>query len=51
LGLDHQQPRSHRAAIEAKPPEPDPPTTAEAARLVEEAFEMDEDWVYSSGSR
>jgi integrase len=27
-----------------KPPEPDPPTSAEAARLVEEAFEMDEDW-------
>ncbi|MFD1044290.1 tyrosine-type recombinase/integrase [Kibdelosporangium lantanae] len=27
-----------------KPPEPDPPTSAEAARLVEAAFEMDEDW-------
>ncbi|MEV4315295.1 tyrosine-type recombinase/integrase [Actinocrispum sp. NPDC049592] len=27
-----------------KRPEPDPPTSAEAARLVEEAFEMDEDW-------
>ena len=27
-----------------KPPEPDPPTSTEAARLVEEAFEMDEDW-------
>ncbi|WP_341770974.1 site-specific integrase [Actinocrispum wychmicini] len=27
-----------------KPPEPKPPTSAEAARLVEEAFEMDEDW-------
>lgn len=28
----------------AKPPEPDPPSSAEAARLVEEAFRMDEDW-------
>lgn len=27
-----------------KPPEPDPPTPAEAARLVEEAFRMDDDW-------
>jgi integrase len=27
-----------------KPPEPDPPTPAEAARLVEEAFCMDDDW-------
>jgi integrase len=27
-----------------KPPEPDPPTSTEAARLAEEAFEMDEDW-------
>lgn len=28
----------------AKPPEPDPPSPAEAARLVEAAFDMDEDW-------
>lgn len=28
----------------AKPPEPDPPSSAEAARLVEEAFRMDDDW-------
>jgi integrase len=27
-----------------KPPEPDPPSPAEAARLVDEAFRMDEDW-------
>ena len=27
-----------------KPPEPDPPSPAEAARLAEEAFRMDEDW-------
>ncbi|XVV01926.1 site-specific integrase [Actinosynnema sp. CA-248983] len=27
-----------------KPPEPDPPSPAEAARLVEEAFRMDDDW-------
>ncbi len=27
-----------------KPPEPDPPTPAEAAKLSEEAFQMDEDW-------
>ncbi|MBB5955872.1 integrase [Saccharothrix tamanrassetensis] len=27
-----------------KPPEPDPPTPAQAARLVEEAFRMDDDW-------
>jgi integrase len=27
-----------------KPPEPDPPTPAEAAKLVEEAFRMDDDW-------
>jgi len=27
-----------------KPPEPDPPTPSEAARLVEEAFRMDPDW-------
>jgi len=27
-----------------KPPKPDPPSPAEAARLVEEAFRMDEDW-------
>jgi integrase len=27
-----------------KPPEPDPPSPAEAARLVEEAFRMDVDW-------
>ncbi|WP_246108037.1 site-specific integrase [Saccharothrix saharensis] len=27
-----------------KPPQPDPPTPAEAARLVEEAFRMDDDW-------
>lgn len=27
-----------------KPPEPDPPTSAEAGRIVEEAFRMDEDW-------
>jgi integrase len=27
-----------------KPPEPDPPSSADAARLVDEAFEMDEDW-------
>lgn len=27
-----------------KPPEPDPPTPAEAARLSEEAFRMDDDW-------
>jgi integrase len=32
------------------PPKPDPPTSAEAARLVEAAFEMDEDWGLSSGS-
>ncbi len=28
----------------AKRPEPDPPTSAEAARLSEEAFRMDDDW-------
>jgi integrase len=28
----------------AKAPEPDPPTPGEAARLLEAAFEMDEDW-------
>lgn len=28
----------------AKPAEPDPPTSAEAAKLVEKAFRMDEDW-------
>jgi integrase len=27
-----------------KPPEPDPPSPTEAARLVDEAFRMDEDW-------
>ncbi|MCS7478198.1 tyrosine recombinase XerC [Umezawaea endophytica] len=27
-----------------KPPQPDPPTSAEAARLVDKAFDMDEDW-------
>ncbi|MFJ6672719.1 tyrosine recombinase XerC [Actinosynnema sp. NPDC091369] len=27
-----------------KPPQPDPPTPAEAARLAEEAFRMDDDW-------
>ncbi|GAA1281132.1 site-specific integrase [Saccharothrix xinjiangensis] len=27
-----------------KPPQPDPPSSAEAARLVEEAFKMDDDW-------
>ncbi|WP_246842778.1 tyrosine-type recombinase/integrase [Allokutzneria sp. NRRL B-24872] len=27
-----------------KPPEPDPPTSAEAAKLVDEAFRMDDDW-------
>ncbi|GAA4012828.1 hypothetical protein GCM10022247_39300 [Allokutzneria multivorans] len=27
-----------------KPPEPDPPTSAEAAKLAEEAFRMDDDW-------
>lgn len=27
-----------------KQPEPDPPSTAEAARLVDKAFEMDDDW-------
>lgn len=27
-----------------KPPEPDPPTSAEAARLVEEAFRINDDW-------
>ena len=27
-----------------KPPEPDPPSPAEAAKLVDEAFRMDEDW-------
>jgi integrase len=27
-----------------KPPEPDPPSAADSARLVEEAFRMDEDW-------
>ncbi|MGH3942177.1 MAG: tyrosine-type recombinase/integrase [Pseudonocardiaceae bacterium] len=27
-----------------KPPEPDPPSPADAARLVDEAFRMDEDW-------
>ncbi|MGH3839925.1 MAG: tyrosine-type recombinase/integrase [Pseudonocardiaceae bacterium] len=27
-----------------KPPQPDPPSPAEAARLVDEAFGMDEDW-------
>lgn len=35
-----------RVARKPKPkrPEPDPPTPAEAARLSEEAFRMDEDW-------
>ena len=35
-----------RVARKPKPkrPEPDPPTSAEAARLSEEAFRMDEDW-------
>ncbi|MEV6603881.1 site-specific integrase [Kutzneria sp. NPDC051319] len=27
-----------------KPPEPDPPSSSEAARLVEEAFRVDDDW-------
>ncbi len=27
-----------------KPPEPDPPSPAEAAKLVDEAFRMDDDW-------
>lgn len=27
-----------------KPPQPDPPSSADAARLVEEAFKMDDDW-------
>ena len=27
-----------------KPPEPDPPSPAEAARLLDEAFQVDEDW-------
>ncbi|GGP42087.1 tyrosine-type recombinase/integrase [Saccharothrix coeruleofusca] len=27
-----------------KPPQPDPPSPADAARLIEAAFEMDEDW-------
>jgi integrase len=27
-----------------KPPEPDPPSTAEAARLIEKAFKLDKDW-------
>jgi integrase len=27
-----------------KPPQPDPPSPVEAARLVDEAFQMDEDW-------
>lgn len=39
---------SNPARIARKPkqkrPEPDPPTPAEAARLSEKAFEMDEDW-------
>lgn len=33
-----------RVARKPKRPEPDPPTPAEAARLSEEAFRMDEDW-------
>lgn len=28
----------------AKPPEPDPPSAAEAGRLADEAFRMDDDW-------
>ncbi|GAB2663088.1 hypothetical protein GCM10027271_22100 [Saccharopolyspora gloriosae] len=39
---------SNPARIARKPkqkrPEPDPPTPAEAARLSERAFEMDDDW-------
>lgn len=27
-----------------RPPEPDPPTTAEAGRIVDEAFRLDDDW-------
>lgn len=27
-----------------KPPEPDPPSSAEAARLIDEAFRMDDEW-------
>jgi integrase len=44
VGLAGVQPGTGRSRPRQKPPEPDPPSPAEAAKLVDEAFQMDEDW-------
>lgn len=51
LGLDHVRSCAWGAEAPTKPPEPQPPTPSEAARLSEKAFRMDVDWASLSASR
>jgi hypothetical protein len=44
LGVDRLKPRQGRETPRQKAPEPDPPSATHAARLIDRAFKMSEDW-------
>src|SRR6185436_5497654 len=44
LGLDRHQPGPRSRTTRQAPPQPDPPSPADAARIVDGAFAVDDDW-------